>query len=173
MKHYSEIIKELIREDLNSNQSKKTKLKMKTGWKIMLIVSIVFLVWTVFIMSHGSDILPKAFELANSPQKIGDIDKDALNFMNMAMLKPLWEGIWVGIFGIFIALGLKKREKYAWKLSLFWGIMLLTNALIQGSYEIIVLNWPNACPQTYMFLSLGLIAFVSSILTRKKFYTLK
>jgi cell division protein FtsX len=89
--------------------------------------------------------------------------------MNMTMLKPLWEGIWMGIFGLFFAFGLKKREKYAWTLSLFWGIMMITNAAIQGGYEIFILGWSKVCLQTYMFLMLGVIALVSLLITRKEF----
>jgi hypothetical protein len=33
-----------------------------------------------------------------------------LKFGDMIMLKPLWEKIWIGIFGLFIAFNLKKRK---------------------------------------------------------------
>ena len=120
-------------------------------------------------MSRGTEILPTAFKLAGSPQLTEDIEKSALDFMNMSMLKPLWEGIWAGIFGLFIAFGLKRREKYAWKLGLFWGIMMLTNAAIQGGYEVIILGWSNVCLQTYIFLFLGVSTLVTIIISRKDF----
>lgn len=120
-------------------------------------------------MSNGTNILPTAFKIAGSPQLTEDIEKSALDFMNMSMLKPLWEGIWVGIFGFFIAFGLKRREKYAWTLGLFWGIMMLTNAAIQGGYELIILGWSNVCLQTYFFLLLGVSALVTFLITRSYF----
>jgi hypothetical protein len=141
----------------------------KIAWKIMVVLSAIFLVWTLFVMSRGTKILPTAFKLAGSTQLTDDIEKSALDFMNMSMLKPLWEGLWAGIFGLFIAFGLKRREKYAWTLGLFWGIMMLTNAAIQGGYEIIILGWSNVCLQTYMFLFLGISAFITFIITRRYF----
>ena len=91
----------------------------------------------------------------------------------MSMLKPLWEGVWMGILGIVIALGLKKEvpeiQKYAWTLGLIWGIMMLSNAVIQGGYEILILGWSMVCVQTFSFLFLGVVALVSLLITRKEF----
>jgi hypothetical protein len=138
-------------------------------WKTMMILSIIFIIWTLFVISRGNEILPTAFKLAGSTQLTENIEKRALDFMNMTMLKPLWEGIWIGIFGLFIASGLKKKKKYAWILGLFWGIMMITNAAIQGGYELFILGWSKVCLQTYMFLFLGVIALVSLLFTRKEF----
>ena len=33
------------------------------AWKVMILLSVIFLVWTVFVMSRGAEILPTAFEL--------------------------------------------------------------------------------------------------------------
>ena len=135
----------------------------------MMGLSIIYLAWTLFIISRGTEILPTAFKLAGSPQLAGDIEKSALDFINMSMLKPLWEGLWAGIFGLFIAFKLKVKKKYAWTLGIFWGIMMITNAVIQGGYEIIVLGWSNVCLQTYMFLFIGIVALGSLLITRKDF----
>jgi hypothetical protein len=142
----------------------------RQAWKIMMALSIVFMVWTLFVISRGTEILPTAFKLAGSPQLTQDIETRALDFMHMTMLKPLWEGIWMGIFGLFIAFGLKKRKKYARTLGIFWGIMMITNGAIQGGYEILILGWSKVCLQTYVFLLLGIIALVSLLFTRKSAY---
>ena len=136
-------------------------------WKIMMALSTIFIIWTLFMISRGTEILPTAFRLAGSSQLTEDIEKSALEFMNMTMLKPLWEEIWIGIFGLFIASGLKRRRRYAWTLGIFWGIMMITNGVIQGGYEILILGWSKVCLQTYGFLLLGVIALVSLLLTRK------
>jgi len=105
--------------------------------------------------------------------KTEDIEGKALAFINMSMLKPLWEGIWMGVFGIIIALGLKKEvpevQKYAWTLGLVWGIMMLSNAVIQGGYEILILGWSMVCVQTFSFLFLGMVALVSLLIAKKEF----
>jgi hypothetical protein len=136
-------------------------------WKIMMVLSIIFIVWTLFVMTRGSEILPTAFELAGSPQLTEDIEESALAFMNMTMLKPLWEEIWIGIFGLFIALGLKKGKRYTWTLGIFWGIMMITNAVIQGGYELLILGWSKVCLQTYLFLFPGVIILTSLLVTKK------
>ena len=138
-------------------------------WKIMMVLSVFFILWTVFMMSRGDEILPTAFKLAGSSQLTKDIEKSALEFMNMTMLKPLWEGIWVGIFGLAFAFGLKQRKRYAWTLGILWGLMLITNAVIQGGYELLVLRWSKVCLQTIMFLVPGIIALASLLIARKEF----
>ena len=138
-------------------------------WMIMAVLSIVFIMVTLFIISNGDNIFPKALEIAGSSQATGEIEAKALGFINMSMLKPLWEGIWMGIFGLFIALGLKRKIKYAWTLGIIWGIMMIANAAIQGGYEVLILGWSGVCPQTFLFLILGLIALPSLLIARKGF----
>ncbi|UCH78866.1 MAG: hypothetical protein JSU81_02650, partial [Candidatus Coatesbacteria bacterium] len=84
------------------------------AWITMTVLCLLFMAWTLFVITRGTEILPTAFEIAGSPQLTEDFDEKALDFMNMSMLKPLWEEMWFGIFGLFIAGGLKKRYKYAW-----------------------------------------------------------
>lgn len=141
----------------------------KNVWMVITVLSIIFIVLTLFIMSNGEDVLKTGLELADSPQNTEDIEENALDFINMSMLKPLWEGIWMGIFGLLIALGLKKKIKYAWMLGIVWGIMWLTNAAIQGGYEMLVLGWSSPCVQTYLFLILGLITIPSLLIAKGEF----
>ncbi|UCH88927.1 MAG: hypothetical protein JSV49_11930 [Thermoplasmata archaeon] len=164
---------------VDKNVGKKTTKNVENGiakdnksnktWSIMLVLSLVFIGVTLFIMSNGSNILPTAFEIAGSEQATEDIEEKALNFINMSMLKPLWEGIWMGIFGILIALGLKKKEKFAWYMGMLWGFMMISNAAVQGGYEVLILGWSNVCPQTFLFLILGLIALPTLLINRKEF----
>jgi hypothetical protein len=141
-------------------------------WVTMMVLSILLLVWTVplLLLSGGEAILIQGLNLAGSPLAVEELDEAAQGYLNMAMLKPLWEEIWIGVFGIIFALGLKQKNPYAWTLSLFWGIMLITNAVIQGVYEVAILNWSNACLQTYLFLLLGTVSVVSLWVARKGYF---
>jgi hypothetical protein len=141
-------------------------------WVVVMVLSILLFVWTIplLLLSGGRDILEQGLHLAGSPLAIGDIDEAAQGYLNMAMLKPLWEEIWIGVLGIYAALRLRQRQRYAWTLGLVWGIMLVTNAVIQGGYELVILNWSNACLQTYLFLLLGTIVVASLLITRKGFF---
>ena len=141
----------------------------KNVWLIMMIVSGFFIILTLFILCNGSRVLIRGLELAGSPMLIDEIEGKALGFINMSMYKPLWEEIWLGIFGIVFAIGIKQGMKYAHTLGIIWGLMLVTDAIIQGGYELIILKWSNACLQTYVFLVLGLIPLISLLITRKDF----
>jgi hypothetical protein len=141
----------------------------KNVWIVIMVLSIIFIIMTLFIMSNGENVLKTGLEIAGSSQDTTDIEEKALNFINMSMLKPLWEGIWMGIFGLLIAYGLKKKINFAWTLGIIWGIMWLTNAAIQGGYEMLILEWPSVCVQTYLFLILGLISLPSLLIAREEF----
>ena len=141
----------------------------KNVWIVIMVLSIVFIVMSLFIMSNGENVLKTGLELAGSSQATEDIEENALNFINMSMLKPLWEGIWMGIFGLLIAFGLKKKINFAWLLGIVWGVMWLANAAIQGGYEMLVLGWSSPCVQTYLFLIIGLIALPSLLIVREEF----
>lgn len=143
----------------------------RVGWIVMLILSILFLVWTIplLTLSGGQIIFEQGLKYADSPFNVASLDPAALGYINLSMLKPLWEEIWIGIFGIYCAFSLKANRKHARLLSFAWGIMLITNAAIQGVYEVVFLDWSSACLQTYLFLALGTIAIVSLLLTRVQF----
>lgn len=145
-----------------------TKEKGKNVWKVILILSCLFFGWTIFTISNGDTILEQGLRMwAGSSFDLGNVEERALGFMNMAMVKPLWEELWFGIIGVFCALGLKHKNRFAWGLGIIWGAMMLTNGLIQGGYEMFILNWSMPCPQTYIFLVFGIVALVSLLVKRK------
>jgi hypothetical protein len=147
-----------------------TKEKGKNVWLIMLILSILFVGWTVFTISNGNTILENGVKMwAGSSFDVKTIEERALGFMNMAMVKPLWEELWIGAIGTFCAFGLKRKMKYAWILGIIWGAMMLANGIVQGLYEVVILNWAMPCPQTYIFLVFGIVTLISLLMTRKGF----
>ena len=146
------------------------KEKGKNVWLIILILSCLFICWTIFTISNGDTILENGIKMwAGSTFDLRNVEEKALGFMNMAMIKPLWEELWIGIFGIIFALKLKQMKKYAWTLGIIWGAMMITNGLIQGGYEMFILKWSMPCPQTYIFLVFGIIALVSLLVVKKGF----
>lgn len=147
-----------------------TKEKGNNVWLIMLILSCILLAFTVFAISSGDSVLENGLkQFARSSFDLAELDEAAHGFLTMAMIKPLWEELWIGIIGIFIAIGLKRKMKYAWTLGIVWGAMMLVNGIVQGGYEMFILGWSAPCAQTYIFLVLGLIALVSLLVARKGF----
>ena len=143
----------------------------KYVWLIMMILSLLFIGWTTFAISSGGDtILESGLEdWADSSFEVGNLDEPAHDFLSMSMLKPLWEEMWIGILGLFCALALKRKKTYAWILGILWSIMLLTDGGIQAGYEMGILGWSSACPQTYIFLALGVVGLASLLMARKGF----
>jgi hypothetical protein len=141
-------------------------------WVVMMVLSILFLLWTLplLLLSGGTIIIEQGLKYAGSEFVVADVEPAALGYFNMSMLKPLWEELWIGFLGIYLAAILRQGKRFAWWLSLFWGIMLITNAAIQGFYEIVILNWSQACLQTYLFLGLGIVTLVSLMIARKRFF---
>ena len=48
------------------------------------------------------------------------------------------------------------------------GIMMITNAAVQGGYEVLILGWSKVCLQTYSLLFPGIIALISVIISKKE-----
>lgn len=144
----------------------------KFAWITILVLSALFLLWTVplLTLSGGTMIVEQGLNYAASNLVVSEVEPAALGYFNIAVLKPLWEELWIGILGIYLAIQIRRGKSFAWWLGLFWGIMLITDAIIQGAYELVVLNWQHACVQTYLFLFIGVVATASLLITRKRFF---
>jgi hypothetical protein len=136
-------------------------------WVLLMSLSLILLVITILIFLSGSTILEEQLRLAGSSMDLTDFDDAALGTLVMAMRKPLWEEVWIAVLGVYCALGLRQRKQHAWTLGLVWGIMLIVNGAIQGSYEVFALDWPYPCFHTYLFLGLGTIATVALLVSRR------
>ncbi len=141
-------------------------------WIVIMALSILFLLWTVplLLLSGGTVIIEHGLKYAGSQFDVRTIEPAALGYFNLSMLKPLWEELWIGILGIYLAIELRRGRRFAWALGLFWGIMLIANAIIQGTYELAILNWPGPCLQTYLFLFLGVIAAGVLLIGRRAYF---
>jgi hypothetical protein len=97
----------------------------KNVWVVMMILSLLFLLWTapMLVLSGGGDVLEQGLKLAGSPLNTSEIEETAGGFFNMVKLKPVWEEVWIGVLGIYSAVGLRARKGHAWALGFFWGIM--------------------------------------------------
>ena len=139
-------------------------------WWVVMIVSVLFLAFNVFAMSNPGSILETALsKYAGSSFDLEQLDKTTRGFLDMSMIKPLWEGLWAVVFGIFIAFKLKQMKKYAWTLGTMWSAIILAFGVIQGGYEMIILGWPGPCFQSYLFLIFGIIPLVCLLMAKKGF----
>ena len=139
-------------------------------WWVLIIISCLFLAFYVFAMSNPGSILETGLsEYAGSSFNLEELDEAGRGFLEMSMIKPLWEGLWVVVFGIFIALKLRQMKKYAWTLAAIWSVMILAYGVVQGGYEMVILGWSSPCFQTYLFLVFGIIPLVFLLVAKKGF----
>jgi hypothetical protein len=117
----------------------------------MMILSVLFLLTAVpLLRSSGSTaIIEQGLKYAGSEFDATVIGTTATGDLKMSIIEPLREELWIGIPGIYLALHLRKGDEFAWGRSFFWGIMLIAIAVFQGIYEVAMLDWSNACMQTY------------------------
>ena len=139
-------------------------------WWVVMIVSCLFLVWTLFTMANAGNILENGLkQFAGSSFDLRELDEAGRGFLDLSMIKPLWEELWFVVFGIFFALKLKQMKKYAWTLGIIWSAIMLAYGVIQGGYEMVILGWSSPCVQTYIFLGLGIIPLVCLLVAEKGF----
>ncbi len=142
----------------------------KNVWWVVMIVSGAFLAFNVLAMSNPGAVLETALsEYADSSFNLSLLDEDTRAFLDMAMIKPLWEGLWAVVFGVFIALKLRQMKRYAWILGVMWSGMILAYGVIQAGYEMVILGWASPCFQSYLFLILGIPPLVCLLVARKGF----
>ena len=140
-------------------------------WWIVLVLSCLFLAWTAFTITNGSSVLEQGLaRFAGSTFDLAELDEAGHGFLVMSMIKPLWEELWISVLGVLFAVGLRQMRRYAWTLSVVWGVMILANGVVQGLYEVAILGWSSPCPQTYIFLVIGVIAIGSLLLARKAYF---
>lgn len=139
-------------------------------WWGVLIISFLVLLFNVFnIINPGSVLETALTHYVGSSFDLGKLDTATRGFLDMAMIKPLWEGLWLVVFGIFITLKLKQMKKYAWILGIMWSATLLAYGVIQGVYEMFILGWSGPCFQTDLFLGFGIISLACLLVAKKGF----
>ena len=140
-------------------------------WWIVLVLSCLFFAWTAFTITNGSSVLEQGLgRFAGSTFDLTELDEAGHGFLVMSMIKPLWEELWIGVLGVLFAVGLRQMWRYAWTLSIVWGVMIFANGVVQGLYEMAILGWSSPCPQTYIFLVIGAVVIVSLLLARKRYF---
>ena len=145
------------------------KGRSKNTWIIIVILSLMVILVSVFFMAISDITFDVTMENTGSSltwQSLDEIDKVAMRFL---VARPFWDEILFGIWGLFCAWGLKKRESFAWKRGVFWSLMLITSGIIISFNEIVVSGWAMVCMLPINLLVVGLIALVCLIRVKKEF----
>jgi hypothetical protein len=89
--------------------------------------------------------------------------------MRWLVWRPFWDEIIFGFLGLYCARGLQRKEPFAWKLGMVWGVILLTAGIALGFSELMIGKWQSICVVTGLYMLIGVVSLVSLYLSRKQF----
>jgi len=138
-------------------------------WLIFAIMSILIILSSVFFMVFPDITFDISMEYPGSSLTWESLDEGSKAGMYFLILRPFWDEILFGIFGLYCAWGLKKREGYAWNLGVFWGVMMLVSGIALGLSELFIGKWTAVCVVTILYCIIGVIALGCLYTVKKEF----
>lgn len=138
-------------------------------WLLFALMSIMILLSSAFFMAFPEITFDISMEYPGSSLRWAGLDESSQIGMLFLIWRPFWDEIIFGFLGLFCAWGLKQKEPFAWKLSVYWGVMMLFAGIALGVSELIIGQWTAICVVTILYAGIGLIALGSLFLVRKDF----
>ena len=147
-----------MRKDSQMNPSVNGKGRAKYIWLVFAFMSILIFLSSVFFMAFPEITFDISMEYPGSSLTWESLDEGSRVGMHFLIARPFWDEILFGIFGLFCAWGLKKRESYAWTLGVFWGAMMLVAGIALGLSELYIGKWSTVCIVTIVYSLIGVIS---------------
>jgi hypothetical protein len=144
------------------------KGRAKYIWLIIATMSIIVILNSVFFMAFPEITFDISMEYPGSPLTWESLDEGSKVGMHFLIVRPFWDEILFGILGLFCAWGLKKRASFAWKLGVFWGVMMLVAGIAIGLSELFIGKWPIVCMVTFLYGIIGVIALSCLLIAKKE-----
>ena len=141
----------------------------KHTWLIIATMSMVVILVSVFFIAFPEITFDISMEYPGSSLTWEILDESSRVGMRFLIVRPFWDEILFGILGLFCAWGLKKRETFAWKLGVFWGVMMLVAGIAIGLSELSIGEWPTVCMVTIVYSIIGVIALSCLFFVKKDF----
>ena len=138
-------------------------------WLIFAFMSIIIILLSVFFMAFPEITFDISMEYPGSSLTWESLDEGSKVGMYFLIVRPFWDEILFGVFGLFCAWGLKKRLSYAWNLGVFWGVMMLVAGIALGLSELFIGKWPTVCIVTIVYSIIGVIALSCLFIVKKEF----
>lgn len=127
-------------------------------WLIFATMSIIIILSSVFFLAFPEITFDISMEYPGSPLTWESLDEGSRVGMYFLIARPFWDEILFGIFGLFCAWGIKKRESYAWTLGVSWGAMMLVAGIALGLSELYIGKWSTVCVVTIVYSLIGVIS---------------
>ena len=147
------------------NTMHKAKKLTKNIWIVIMILSLLLTAMPllklieIVLTGSGSSFIPEK------------LDEGAFASFKLIMIFWLMYLIIGGFWGLFCSWGLKKKESFAWKLGVFWSLLLILYGIISSLSEILI-SWvhkPLVCAYFMTSIVFGVIALVCLLVTKKGF----
>jgi uncharacterized membrane protein len=138
-------------------------------WVVILILAVVLLGMASILIAMPTHILDYILEMSGSSLTMGSLDKEAIAAFSFVWRGLSMSGVWFGIFGLFCAWGIKRKESFAWKLGVLWGVLLIVAGITTAVNELLVLRWSTVCQNVTLNVIVGAIALGCLFAVRKKF----
>ena len=141
----------------------------KYAWLIVATMSLVVILVSVFFLAFPEITFDISMEYPGSSLTWEILDERSKVGMRFLIVRPFWDEILFGILGLFCAWGLKKRASFAWKLGVFWGVLMLMAGIAIGLSELLIGKWPTVCMVTFVYGIIGVIALSCLLIVKKEF----
>jgi hypothetical protein len=158
-----------IRKDSQMKAIVNEKGSAKYIWLIIATLSIIIIFISVFFLAYPEITFDVTTEYAGSSLTWESLDERSKVAMYFLIVRPFWDEILFAFLGLFCAWGLKKRVSFAWKLGVFWGVMMLVAGLALGLSELFIGKWPTVCVVTIAYIIIGVIALGCLLIVKKEF----
>lgn len=138
-------------------------------WAVIVVLALFLMV--MGLMSMSTDRVGYWLEMSGSSLTVESLDEGAVAALSFVFGGGWMLSGWVylGIFGLFCAWGVKRKESFAWKLGVLWGVLLIAYGIILVVEELFVLGWFTVCPGVPVFLIVGVVALGCLLAVRKEF----
>jgi len=142
-------------------------------WLIIVIFALVLIIESLIFMSmsymHNTYAADYLLKMSGSSQTSGSLEGEAAATFSFMIRWAFMNNVLFGIFGLFLAWGIKRKESFAWKLSVLWGALLIAFGIIIAVNELFILGWSTVCPDVLLYLIAGVVALGSLFAVRKEF----
>lgn len=140
-------------------------------WPIIVILALILMVSGLIGVFVSTNRVDYWLEMSGSSSTVESLDEGAVAAFSFIFGGGWMLSGWVylGIFGVFCAWGVKRKESFAWKLSVLWSVLLIAYAIILAMSELFVLGWSTVCAGVPIFLIVGVPALGCLLAVRKEF----
>jgi hypothetical protein len=139
-------------------------------WPVIAILALIIVGWSLLFGIGGVDYATNyELEMSGSQFTTETLEEGVVAALKLATSWIFILDIWFGAFGLLCAWGLRRRERFAWKLGILWGTLAIAHAIIVATVQVFIAKWPTPCAETFMFGIIGAIALSCLFAVRKKF----